>query len=135
MVIRTSFPGLTCWTGQKGIQVFSIRCIWDPNSVWRNLNRLFGQASDSWIIRLLPSQSPGVFPQLIMSSLVLLGFAGGSACKESARNAEDLGSIPGLGKSPGERKGYPLQYAGLDNFMDCIAHGVAKSQTQLSDFH
>ena len=66
---------------------------------------------------------------------IFLGVPCGSAVKESARNAEDLGSIPGLGKSPGERKGYPLQYAGLDNFMDCIAHGVAKSQTQLSDFH
>ena len=47
----------------------------------------------------------------------------------------DLGSIPGLGKSPGEGKGYPLQYSGLENFMDCIVHGVTKSQTRLSDFH
>ena len=46
----------------------------------------------------------------------------------------DLGSIPGLGRSPGEGKGYPLQYSGLDNSMDCIVHGVTKSQTQLSDF-
>ena len=43
--------------------------------------------------------------------------------------------IPGLGRSPGEGKGYPLQYSGLENFMDCIVHGVAKSWTQLSDFH
>ena len=43
--------------------------------------------------------------------------------------------IPGLGRSPGEEKGYPLQYSGLENSMDCIVHGVAKSQTQLSDFH
>ena len=47
----------------------------------------------------------------------------------------DLGSIPGLGRSPGEGKGYPLQYSGLENPMDCIVLGVAKSQTQLSDFH
>ena len=46
----------------------------------------------------------------------------------------DLGSIPGLGSS-GEEKGYPLQYSGLENSMDHIVHGVAKSQTQLSDFH
>ena len=46
----------------------------------------------------------------------------------------DLGSIPGLGRSPGERKGYPLQYSGLENSMDQV-HGVAKSKTQLSDFH
>ena len=37
--------------------------------------------------------------------------------------------------SPGERKGYPLQYSGLENTMDCIVHGVAKSQTRLSDFY
>ena len=51
----------------------------------------------------------------------------GSAGKESACNARDLG--------PGEGKGYPLQYNGLENSMDCIVHGVAKSQTLLSDFH
>ena len=55
--------------------------------------------------------------------------------KESTCNVGDLGSIPGLEKSPGERKGYPLQYSGLENSMDCIAHGVPKSQTQQSDFH
>ena len=43
--------------------------------------------------------------------------------------------IPRLGRSPGEGKGYPLQYSGLKNFMDCIVHGVAKSWTRLSDFH
>ena len=47
-----------------------------------------------------------------------------------------LGLIPGLGRSPGEGKGYPLQYSGLENSMDCITvQGVAKSRTQLSDFH
>ena len=59
----------------------------------------------------------------------------GSAGKESAHDAGDLGSIPGLGRSPGKGKGYPLQYSGLENSMDCIVHGVAKSQTRLSDFH
>ena len=47
----------------------------------------------------------------------------------------DLGSIPGLGISPGEGKGFPLQYSGLENSMDCIVHGVEKSRTRLSDFH
>ena len=55
--------------------------------------------------------------------------------KVSAYNAGDLGSIPELGRSPGEGKGYPLQYSGLGKPMDCIVHGVKKSQTQLSDFH
>ena len=65
---------------------------------------------------------------------VFLGFPGGSAGKESACNAGDLGSIPGLGRSPGEGKGYPLQYSGLENSMDCIVYGVAKSWTRLSNF-
>ena len=60
---------------------------------------------------------------------------GGSAHKESACHAGDLGSIPGLGRSPGEEKGYPLQYSGLENSMGYIDHGITKSQTQLSDFH
>ena len=47
----------------------------------------------------------------------------------------DLGSVPGLGRSPGEGKGYPLQYSGLENSMDCIVHGVTKNQTRLNDFH
>ena len=51
---------------------------------------------------------------------VFLGFPCGSADKESTCNAGDLGSIPGLGRSPGEGKGYPLQYSGLENSMDSI---------------
>ena len=57
-------------------------------------------------------------------SALLSGFPCGSACKESAHNVGDLGLIPGLGRSPGEGKGYPLQYSGLENSMDCIVHGV-----------
>ena len=58
-----------------------------------------------------------------------------AAGEESTCSVGDLGSIPGLGRSPGEGKGYPLQYSGLENSMDCIVHGVAKSWTRLSDFH
>ena len=57
------------------------------------------------------------------------GFPGGSAGKESASNARDLGLIPGLGRCPGEGKGHSLQYSGLENSMDSIDHGVAKSRT------
>ena len=64
-----------------------------------------------------------------------LGFPCGSAGKESTCNAGDQGSIPGLGRSTGEGKGYPLQYSGLENSMDCIVHEVAKSRTRLSEFH
>ena len=59
----------------------------------------------------------------------------GSAGEESTCNAGDLGLIPGLGRYPGERKGYPLQYSHLENSMDCIVRGVTKSRTWLSDFH
>ena len=64
-----------------------------------------------------------------------LGFPGGSAGKESTCNVGDLASIPGLGRSPGEGKGYSLQYSGLENSNGCIVHGFAKIWTQLSDFH
>ena len=69
-----------------------------------------------------------------------LGFPGGSAGEESSCNAGDLGSIPRLGRSPGEGNGYLLQYSCLENSMDrevwwATVHGVAKSQTQLNDFH
>ena len=65
---------------------------------------------------------------------MLLGFPGGSVGKESACNARDLGSIPGLGRSPEEGNGYPLQHSGLENSIDggawqATVHGVAKSQT------
>ena len=106
---------------------------------------------------------------------LLSAFPGGSDGKESTCNVGDLGSIPGLGRFPGEGsgyllqyswaslvvhtvknppvmwetwvrsldwedfpgegKGYPLQYSGLENSMGYIVHGVAKSQTRLSNFH
>ena len=70
-----------------------------------------------------------------LSTPVFLGFSCGSAHKESVRNAGDPGPIPGLGISPGEGKGFSLQYSGLESSMDCVARGVTKSRTQLSYFH
>ena len=66
------------------------------------------------------------------------GFPRGLDGKESACNAGDLGSIPGLGRSPGEGNGYPFQYSYLENLMDrgawqATVHGVKKNGTQLSD--
>ena len=58
----------------------------------------------------------------------------GSAGKGSPCNAGDLGSMPGIGRSPGEENSYPLQYSGLENSMGCIARGIAKSRTRLSNF-
>ena len=67
-----------------------------------------------------------------------MGFSGDSDSRESAYNAGDLGSIPGLGRSPGRGHDDPLQYSCLENSMEGAAwqttvHGVAKSWTQLSD--
>ena len=82
---------------------------------------------DSWV---------GKFPwrRDRLPTAIFLGFPCGSAGKESDCNAH-LDWVPGLGRSPGERKGYPLQYSGLENCMDWIVHGVAKSQTRLNNFH
>ena len=69
-----------------------------------------------------------------------MGFPGDSASKESTCNVGDLSYIPGLGRSPGEGKGYPRQFSCQENPMDggawyATVYGVAKSRTQLSEFH
>ena len=66
--------------------------------------------------------------EIFASIKMYLDFPCGSASKESTCNVGDLGSIPGLGKSPGEGKGYPLQYSGLENSMDYTVRGVTKNQ-------
>ena len=76
------------------------------------------------------------FPRLILwPCMWFICFSDSSVGKESACNAGDPDSIPGLGWYFGEGKGYPLQYSGLQKSMDCIVPGVAKSRTQLNDFH
>ena len=75
---------------------------------------------------------------LLPSDLLLvlsISFPHSSVGQESACNVGNLGSVPGLGRSPGDRKGSPLQYSGLENCLDGIVHGVAESRTRLSDFH
>ena len=64
-----------------------------------------------------------------------MGFLGSSVGKGSSCILEELGSIPGLGRSSGERNGYTLQYSGLENSMDCIVHLDAKSRIRLCNFH
>ena len=104
--------------------------------------------SDSLVAQLVKNppaiqETPGLIPRLerftaegiAPHSSVFLSFPGGSAGKESACNVGELGLILGLGRSPGEEKGYPLQDSGLENSMDCIVHGTANSQTWLNDFH
>ena len=75
------------------------------------------------------------FPVFLSLSSTTQGFPGGSAGKESACKEGDLGLIPGLGRSPGGGKDYPIQYSDLENSMDCIVYGVAKSQTRPSNLH
>ena len=75
----------------------------------------------------------------LLESLPQKNFAGGSDGKASAYSVGDLGSIPGLGRSPGEGSGNPLQCSGLENPMgggawSATVHGITKSQTQLSNF-
>ena len=67
--------------------------------------------------------------------MVERGFPDSLVGKEYACSVGHLGLMPGLGRSPGEGKGYPLQYSSLENSMDCIVHEVANSWTQLSNFH
>ena len=64
-----------------------------------------------------------------------MGFPSSLAGKESTCNAGHPSSTPGLGRSPGEGNGYPLQFSVLENSMDCVVHRVTKSGTRLSDFH
>ena len=76
---------------------------------------------------------------LLLNSYIDRGFPGGSVVKESACNAGDPGSVPGLGRSPGEGNSNPFQYSCLENSMDrgawqAIVHGLAESQTRLSNF-
>ena len=87
------------------------------------------QAFQCEITKISFSGQKCVNPQLIND------FPCDSADKESACKAGDLGLIPQWGRFLGERKGCPLQYSGLENFMDCIVHGVTKSWTWLRDFH
>ena len=93
----------------------------------------------------LEGLSKDIFSKLTSSCflfnfLFYISFPAGSASKESACNAGDLGLIPGLGRSPGEGNGNPLQYSCLENSLDrgawwATVYGVAKSQRRLSDFH
>ena len=114
--------GLLYWTGQA-----------------QNISSLSLYSPHAWLIVFQPpceAQCAGSNVTTSHPSPTLeSGFPCGSSGQESACNAGDLDSIPGFERSPGEGKAYPLQYSGLENSMDCLVHGVAKSQTQLSDFH
>ena len=84
-------------------------------------------------ISLIKGTGHQISTELKLLCCCQLSFPCGSAGKESACYAGDLGLIPGLGRSPGNGKGYPLQYSGLSNSMDGIFHRVTKSRTRVND--
>ena len=102
---------------------------------WKSLSPiwLFAAAWTSF-----PGQNPGMgsfFPSPVDLLFSSLGVPDSSVGKESACNAGNLSLILGLGRSPGEKKGYPVQYSSLENSMDCIVHRVTNNQTRLNYFH
>ena len=100
--------------------VWAVYVVWELSPYWSHNLQIFFPIL--WVVCPFCSWFP-------------LGFPCGSASKESTSSVGDLGLIPGLGRSPGEGKGYPLQYSGQENSVDFIVHGVSQSLTQLNDFH
>jgi len=115
-------PGLRKGSGQKESRCCCKRTAWG-SLVWTDRDVL-----------CLKCISINILAVTLECGKMLLDLPCSSDGKESACNAGDLGSIPGSGRSPGEGNG-DLENSGLENCMDCIVHGIAKSWTQLSDFH
>ena len=88
-------------------------------------------------VRFFTTEPPGkpLLMIVLLCNSVIVCFPDSSVGKQSICKAGDPRSIPQLGRSTGEGKGYPLQYSGLENFMDCIVHQVTRNPTQLSNFH
>ena len=120
-----AFSAKRCF--QAGILMSTLPCVPYVRNMYMGV--CMCSRIDVALMAMLPVPDPD------FSVHVLSNFPCGSAGKESACSVGDLGSISGLGRSPGVRKGYPLQYCGLENSMDCIVHGVANSWTRLSDLH
>ena len=89
----------------------------------------------AWLIHVNVWQKPPQYCKVIILQLNKLILKNKKETnKKSTCHVGNLGLIPGLGRSPGEGKGYLLQYSGLENSVDCIVPGITKSQSQLSDF-
>ena len=127
------------------VQLFNLK-----HWIWFNSNHLIRPLVTKWgfmYLFILPSITYSLGKLLIVEDIesdiwivlcTFLGISGGSACKESACNAGDLGSIPGLRRSPGVGNDNLLQYYCLENSMgrgawQATVHGVVKSQTRLND--
>ena len=92
---------------------------------------------DKWVGKGMAGWTDDSFIHVVKNCT---GFPGGSDGKEFSCSAGDLGSIPQLGRSPGEGNGYPLQHSCLENSMDrgawrATVHDITKNQTRLSDYH
>ena len=104
-----------------------------PSNAEGTGSKLGWETTDPWLGTMTSVPCAARYSQNFLNSNKISnikGFPCGSTGKEYTYNA-----APGLGRSPGEWKGYPLQYSGLENSMHCIDHGVAKSWTRQSDFH
>ena len=135
-------PGESPWTEEPGrLQAMGsqrVRHHWTTKHIAHMGLLSIMQRENEWFF---PSKKTHIYlfsPRMkwnIILSDNNLGFPCGSAGKESAHNAGDLDFDPRIGKIPGEEKCYLLQYSGLENPVECIVHGVTKSQTRLSEFH
>ena len=118
------------------MKVKSFSCVWLFGTLWTVAYQappsMASSRQEYWSELPFPSSRGSSQPRGLWHCKQTLF---GSAGKESACNMGDPDSIPGLGRFPGEGKGYPFQYSGLENTMDCMVHGVAKSPTRLSNFH
>ena len=120
-----SLAGSNATSASRGKKIFLLS--WQQLSQWETVTTQPLKSHHIWNSQFPPASFITVPPDFHASSikefpLLCLGFPCGSAGKESACNAGDLGS--GLGRCPGEGNGYPLQYSGLENSMDCIVHEV-----------
>ena len=127
-------PGAKLEQGRQCGPVTSFYPIPAPSSPGREHQSSSGPPPTAREAALCPVAARGDGGQVIPKAEAnCLQIPDSSAGKESACNAGDPRSIPGSGRSPGEGKGYPLQYPGLENWT--VVHGVTKSWTPLSDFH
>ena len=107
-----------------------------PSKLKKCKSHFFHCGAELWKFVIPVSRREALWHIMIYLQKSLEGFPRKrSAGKESTCSAGDPSLIPGSGRSPRERIGYPLQYSGLENSMDCIVHGVTKSQTRLSGLH
>ena len=105
---------------------------------WTQVSWIAGGFFTVWATREVPTHwSCFIYFNTIFSSSVLFWASLVAQLVKNAPAMRDtwVRSVSGLGRSPGEGKGYPHQYSGLENSMDCIVHGVAKRWTWLNDFH